>query len=105
MSEEGTLSILKCGDTYRVRYASNNPSAIERQPYHCESEGQTVALLRDLQVDPWYVTQVSADLRQRGFANLPIALEEAQIRATFHPLLSTPEVRNQYEVPRQVYAA
>ncbi len=105
MSEEGTLSILRRGETYQVRYASNNPSAMERQPYHCGSEVQAVALLYALQVDPWYVAQASADLRQRGFANLPIALEEAQMRTTFGPLLQAHEAQSQYGAPRQVYAA
>jgi hypothetical protein len=33
MTEEGTLSIVRHGSPYQVRYASNNPQGRERQPY------------------------------------------------------------------------
>jgi len=33
MIEEGTLSIVMLENTYKVRYASNNPHSMDRQPY------------------------------------------------------------------------
>ena len=38
MSEEGTLSIVRRGSGYQVRYASNNPYDPERPPHACPDE-------------------------------------------------------------------
>ena len=45
MAEAGMLSIVRCGTTYQVRYASSNPHDMDRQPYPCPDEGILVALL------------------------------------------------------------
>jgi hypothetical protein len=33
MADAGMLSIVRCGTTYQVRYASSNPHDMDRQPY------------------------------------------------------------------------
>src|SRR5262250_616118 len=42
MTEEGTLSIVRRGTCYQVRYASNNPHDRERYPRACPDEGHLV---------------------------------------------------------------
>lgn len=107
MREEGTLSIIKRGETYVVRYASNNPDAADRQPHLCPGEPQLVTFLQHLQVDAWYVTQACADLQKRGFAGLPVALDAALVRAAFLPYIHThaPEPRVKQSRQPQTHAA
>ena len=45
MSEEGTLSIVRRGRGYQVRYASNNPYDPERPPHACPDEETLSAFL------------------------------------------------------------
>ena len=48
MLEEGTLSIVRRGNAYQVRYASNNPHDRDRQPYACADEETMRAFLQQL---------------------------------------------------------
>jgi hypothetical protein len=85
MTEDGILGIMKRGNTYQVRYASYNPHGMDRPSYQCPDEGTLVALLHHCGMEPWYIHQAGAELRKGGFAALPIALAEAQIRTYFSP--------------------
>ncbi len=59
MTEEGTLSIVMLENTYKVRYASNNPHSM------------------------WYIQQAFAELWKGGFVALPIRLSAEQIQEYF----------------------
>jgi hypothetical protein len=83
MTEEGTLSILMLENTYKVRYASNNPHSMDRQPYQCTNQEKLGAFLHQLVPDAWYIKQAFAELWKGGFAALPIALSAEQIQAYF----------------------
>ena len=85
MTEDGILGIIKCGDTYQVRYASYNPYGMDRPSYQCPNEGTLVALLHQCGMESWYIHQAGAELQKRGFAALPIALAEAQMQTYFSP--------------------
>jgi hypothetical protein len=45
MTEEGTLSIVRRGTVYQVRYASNNPYAPDRAPRACHDADTLGAFL------------------------------------------------------------
>ena len=85
MTEEATLSIMRCGNTYQVRYASNNPHTMDRQLYTCIDKEHLEAFLPQVGIAPWYITQVHIELRKSGCAILPIVLSVAQ-RQAFFPL-------------------
>ena len=86
MTEEGTLSILMHEKTYKVRYASNNPHSMDREPYQCTGEEKLGAFLQQLEIDAWYIKQAFTELWKGGFAALPIVLPTEQIQAYFLPL-------------------
>ena len=86
MAEAGMLSIVRCGTTYQVRYASSNPHALERQPYPCPDEGTLFALLHHCGLGAWSLHRALAELRHGRMAVLPIVLSEAQRQRYFpHP--------------------
>lgn len=85
MTEEGTLSILLRENSYHVRYASNNPHTIDREPYQCPDEAKLGAFLQHLEMDAWYIKQAFAELGKRGFTALPIVLPAEQIQVYFLP--------------------
>jgi len=87
MAEEGTLSILRRGTTYQVRYASHNPYGRDRQPYTCANEHTVVILLQQCGMDPWAIMQAVAELRKGRVAVLPIVFSPAHMQACF-PVLS-----------------
>jgi hypothetical protein len=91
MAEEGTLSILRRGTTYQVRYASHNPYGRDRQPYTCANEPAVVTLLQHCGLDPWAITQAVAELRQGRVAVLPIVFALAPMQACFPVLSETPD--------------
>src|SRR5207244_300644 len=74
MTEEGTLSIVRRGNTYQVRYASNNPHTMDRQLYTCIDKEHLEAFLPQVGIAPWYIIQVCTDLRKSGCAVLLIVL-------------------------------
>jgi hypothetical protein len=85
MAEEGTLSIVRRGTSYQVRYASNNPYAQERPPHTCRDEETLRAFLHQLGVDGAAMQQVCADVRRASVTVLPIVLSLAEIQACFRP--------------------
>jgi hypothetical protein len=88
MAEEGTLSIVKRGNVYHVRYASNNPHAQDRAPHACHDEAALQAFLHHLGTDVVSMHQTCAALRKGGVAILPIVLSLGQIQAFFRPTTS-----------------
>ena len=85
MTEEGTLSIVRRENTYNVRYASNNPHSMDREPYQCTDEEKLGAFLQQLAMDAWYIKQAFAELCTRGFTALPIVLPAEQMQGYFLP--------------------
>ena len=83
MTEEGTLSIVMLGNTYKVRYASNNPHSMDRQPYKCTDKTKLEAFLQHLEIDAWYIQQAFTELWKAGFVALPIKLSAEHIQAYF----------------------
>jgi hypothetical protein len=86
MTEEGTLSIVRRGPTYQVRYASNNPYGPDRQPYVCLDEAHLGALLHHVGIAPRSLQEVLAALRHRGFTCLFLVVSAEQRQAFFRPL-------------------
>jgi len=74
MAEEGTLSILRRGTTYQVRYASNNPYDREPQPSPCSDERTVVTLLQQCGLAPWSITQAHMQVCFSGLSETPDAL-------------------------------
>ena len=83
MTEAGTLSIVRRGPTYQIRYASCNPYTMDRPPYACPDEGILVTLLRHWGIDAWSLQQAVAVLRKGSMAVVPLGLSQAQIQAYF----------------------
>jgi len=83
MTEEGTLSIVIRENIYKVRYASNNPHGVDRQPYQCPNEERLSVFLHQLALDAWYIKQAFRELWKGGFAALPIVLSAEQIQEYF----------------------
>ena len=84
MTEEGTLGIVMLENTYKVRYASNDPHSMDRQ-HKCTDEADLGAFLQQLDLDAWYIKQAFAELWKGGFAALPIVLSIEQIQEHFVP--------------------
>src|SRR5262252_3997723 len=85
MTEEGTLSIVRRGPGYQVRYASNNPYDRERLPQACPDEPHLVALLHHLGTEPAVLTQACAAVRHGQMAVLLVGLSAAQLQTFFPP--------------------
>ena len=83
MTEEGTLSILRQPQGYRVCYASNDAYGLERQPAMCRDEASLAALLIACGVGPWAIQQAGAELHAGRMAILPLVGTRAQLDATF----------------------
>jgi len=83
MTEEGTLGIVMLENTYKIRYASNNPHGLDRQHYKCTDEAELGAFLQQLEIDSWYIQQVFAELWKGRLAALPIVLSAEQIQEYF----------------------
>ena len=98
MAEEGTLSILRRGTTYQVRYASNNPYAPDRQPQACPDAATLSTLLQHLGTEAGTITQAWTTVQHGGIAVFRILLSSAQMQACF-PLLPTPETRREAGAP------
>ena len=88
MTEEGTLSIVRQGNTYQVRYASNNPRGRDRQTYVCPDADTLDALRHQCGVEAGAITQAYAGLWQGRVAVLLVALSPEQIQALFGSTLS-----------------
>ena len=84
--KEGTLSIVRHGNAYQVRYASNNPHGRDRQPYECADEATMLAFLQQLRTESVVIDQACVELRKGGVAVLLTALSAEQILSFFHPI-------------------
>jgi len=85
MPEEGTLSIVRRGTCYQVRYASNNVHARERLPRVCPDEARLAALLHDSGTESAVIAQVCADVRHGKMAVLLVVGSAEQLHACFPP--------------------
>jgi hypothetical protein len=83
MMEEGTLSIVRRGHTYQVRYASNNPYTMDHELSTHTDEGHVSAWLHHCGLDPWAIQQAAAELRHGRMAVLPVVWSPAQRHASF----------------------
>ena len=83
MTEEGTLSIVRQGPRYQVRYASNNLHDRERLPYACPDEAHLAALLHHFGTESTVISQVCADVRQGKMAVLLVVVAAEQLQAFF----------------------
>jgi len=90
MNAAGTLSNVRRGHNYQIRYASSNPYDVDRPPYPCPDQGALVTWLRHCGIDTWSLRQAIAVLQKGGMAVLPVELSEAQLQ-TYFPL-SVPRV-------------
>jgi hypothetical protein len=88
MTEEGTLSIVRRGTVYQVRYASNNPYAPDRQPRACHDADTLGALLHQLGTELETIEQAYAAVQRGGVGVLRMLLSSEQIQAFFRPSLS-----------------
>ena len=96
--EEGTLSILRRGTTYQVRYASNDPYAPDRQPQTCPDAATLDTLLQHLGAEATTITQACTTVQHGGLAVFCMRLSPAQIQAYF-PLITTPETSREAAAP------
>ena len=85
MTEEGTLSIVRRGTRYQVRYASNNRHARERLPCTCPDEAHLTALLHHCGTAVAVMAQVCADVRQGKMAVLLVVVSAEQLQTFFPP--------------------
>jgi hypothetical protein len=85
MRETGILSIVRCGSTIQVGYASLNPYDMDRCTYQCPNESALVAMLHNWGIDAWSLQQALVSLRKGKVAVLPVALSEALLQ-TYFPL-------------------
>ena len=104
MPEEGTLSIMRRGPVYQVRYASNNPYNQEHLPRECPNEDTLGALLHHLGIEAEAMPHACAVARQGGVAVLRILVSPEQIQACFRPMVSqakrSPRPRRVQECPQ-----
>jgi len=89
MTEEGTVSIIKRGPRYQMRYASNNPYGRECQPRVCPDEEHTGALLHHLGAEEMTIQQACADVSKGGMAVLRLVVSAEQTQRVFRPAASS----------------
>jgi len=83
MAKEGTLSIVRRGDTYQVRYASDNAYEQDRQPYTCLDKAHLATWLHHYGLEPWAIQQAFADLQRGGVTVLRIVCSARDISQLF----------------------
>lgn len=83
MSEEGTLSIVRRGSGYQVRYASNNPYDPERPPHACPDEETLSGFLCHLGLEAGAIREACAAVQTGGVAVLRLLLSLEQRQASF----------------------
>lgn len=81
MMEEGTLSIVRRGQGYQVRYASNNPHGRDRLPHACPDEAGLAALLHQCGTEAASIRRVCADVQQGKMAVLLVVVSAEQLQA------------------------
>ena len=87
MPEEGTLSIVRRGTAYQIRYASNNPYDPDRQPHACQDEDALAAFLHHLGTEEAAIRQACAAVQTSGVAVLRILLSPRQMQTFFRPAI------------------
>jgi CheY-like chemotaxis protein len=85
MPEDGTLSILRRGDAYHVRYASTNPYAPEPPARACPDETTLRALLHPIGIEAEALQHACTVARHGGVAVLLLCVYPDQIYACFPP--------------------
>ena len=85
MPEDGTLSILRQGQRYQIRYAPNNPHGQERLPWMYPDETQLAALLHHLGTEAATETQVCTTVRHGQMAILLVVVTAMQLHPFFPP--------------------
>jgi hypothetical protein len=90
MTEEGTLSIVRRGRSYQVRYASNHPYDPERPPHACPDEGTLRVFLHHVGLEAEAIQQACTTVQTGGVAVLRIVLAPGQRQAYF-PLSPPPD--------------
>jgi CheY-like chemotaxis protein len=90
--EDGTLSIVRRGAGYQVRYASNNPYAPEPLPRACPDETTLRALLHQVGLEAEALQQACAVARTGRVAVLRLHVTPGQRQACF-PSPPTQETR------------
>jgi len=89
MVEEGTLSIVRRGQHYQVRYASNNPHDRDHHPRECPDEEHLQALLHQCGTESASITQVCTAVQRGKMAVLFVVLSAEQLQA-FYDIGSSP---------------
>jgi hypothetical protein len=82
---EGTLSIVRRGQRYQVRYASNNPYDQDYPMHECADEDTLEALLDHLGTEVETLYHACTIAWKGGVAVLRILLSPGQIQACFPP--------------------
>ncbi|MGE3541326.1 MAG: hypothetical protein AB7N91_28320 [Candidatus Tectimicrobiota bacterium] len=72
MLTEGTLSIVRRGHMYQIRYAANDPYAPAYARSTQPDEAHVRAWLTDCGLDAWAIQQACAELRHGRIAVLPV---------------------------------
>jgi hypothetical protein len=80
MTEEGTLSIVRRGQGYQVRYASNNPHGRDRLPHACPNEACLAALLHQCGMEAASITRVCVDVQQGKMVVLLVVVSAEQLQ-------------------------
>lgn len=83
LPEDGTLSIMRRGAGYQVRYAANNPYAAEHAPWTCPDEDTLCAWLDQVGIEAEALQHACAVARQGCVAVLCLRVAPAQL----HPCL------------------
>ena len=96
MAEDGTLSIVRHGSTYQVRYASDNPYESDQQPYTCPDEAHLVTFLYHCELEPWVINRACAELQRGGVTVLRMVCPAREVARLFP--LPCPTLRR--EAPR-----
>ena len=80
MTEVGTLSIVKRGQGYQVRYASNNPQERERLPHACSDEADLATLLHQCGTEGAALRRVCTEVQQGKMAVLLVVVAAEQLQ-------------------------
>lgn len=90
MRELDILSIVKHGQTYKVRYASSHPYDTERQVHCCLDEESLMAFLEACGLDAWSLHQAVTALRKGQMAVVPLVLPAVQVARYFPEAQAVP---------------
>jgi hypothetical protein len=101
MTEEGTLSIVRRGTCYQVRYASNRPHDPERRPHACPDEAHLAALLHHCGTEVAVIAQVCTAVRQGKMAVLLVVVAAEPLQA-FFPATHQAHARTRSACPTSV---